>query len=169
MKKLLIPLAFVGLAVGCGDVPTGTEGLTGTDGLTPNRVVAGNSGCYTVSGQLAQSGVLPNITGLVTGDIEGDGAIALGPFVVKGVVVFRPAAMTWQVTGGIVEPLIGQTIHFDMDAVAPLARPPHLKVNYTARVVEGAQKGNLTMHGTSDLSGLPVVNAHYDYHGVICP
>ena len=37
MKKLIVPLVALGLAVGCGEVPTGT------DGLTPDFGVAGST------------------------------------------------------------------------------------------------------------------------------
>ena len=161
MKKLLIPLVSVGLAVGCGDVPTGT------DGLTPNFVVAGESGCYTVSGALDMVG--DPLAGTISGDVIGTVANnAAGPFVVHGEVFFVPVDQTWEVTGGIVEPLFGRTLLFKNAAKGILAQFPLVHINTRMRVVEGAQDGNLTLHGTTDLSTVPN-SSHLEYHGVICP
>jgi hypothetical protein len=156
MKKLLISLVSVGLAVGCGDVPTGT------DGPTPNFGVAGNSGCATVSGAI--DFVFP--FGTLSGDVIGTVENVPGPAVVHGKVVFRPVEQTWKVTGGIVQPLIGRTLVFENAFRGTLAHLPLIGVHTTMRLVEGAQKGNLTLHGTTDLS---TGTAHLEYHGVICP
>jgi len=156
MKRLLIPLVFVGLAVGCGDVPTGT------DGLTPNFELAGNSGCATVSGAI----VFPS--GTLSGDVIGTVVNAAGPVVRHGKVVFRPVVQTWTVTGGIVQPLIGRTLVFENAFRGTLAHLPLIGVNTTMRLVAGAQKGNLTLHGTTDVSTVPRTS-HLEYHGVICP
>jgi len=169
MKKLLIPLLSVGLVVGCGDAPTGTDGFTGTDGLTPNRVVAGNSGCYTVSGVIDQFGTpTGDFAGTISGDVVGLNQVVAGPVVVKGAVVFRTVEQTWDITDGIIEPLIGQTLRFEGGFVGTLAHLPLIGVSTTLRVVEGAQKGNLTIHGTTDVSTAPP-SSHLWYNGVICP
>jgi len=82
--------------------------------------------------------------------------------------VFRPVEQTWAITGGIVEPLIGQTLLLENDFVGITAQFPLVRVNTTARVVEGAERGNLTYHGTTDLSAFPAITSHLEYHGVIC-
>jgi hypothetical protein len=75
---------------------------------------------------------------------------------------------TWEVTGGVVEALIGNTLVFDVDFTGIMAKWPLISINNTARVIAGAQKGNLTQHGTSDMSsGTAIV--HLEYSGAICP
>ena len=130
---------------------------------------AGKSGCYTVSGALDQI-VQPDgsFSGTISGDIQGTVFTVGGPVDIHGVVVFRPVWQTWEVTGGIVVPLIGESVHFENDFVGILAQLPIIHVNTKVRVADGAQKGNLTLHGYTDLSTLPP-SSHLEYHGVICP
>ena len=162
--KQTTPLALLGLALGCrGELPTGTQDLT------PNFAVAGSSGCYTISGALDQAGSPVVLSGPISGDVEGTVVSVGGPTVVQGAVVFRPVAQTWEVTGGIAAPLIGQTLHLENDFVGITAQAPLLRVNTEARVVDGARMGNLTYHGTTDLSNFPAITSHLEYHGVICP
>lgn len=134
----------------------------------PTGGAAGNSGCYTVAGALDQTGQPDgSLSGPISGDVEGTVVTWAGPVVIHGVVVFRPVWQTWEVTGGIVVPLIGTSVHFEIDVVAILAQLPISHVNTTMRVADGAQKGNLTLHGWTDVSGGP--SSHLEYHGVICP
>ncbi len=164
MIKQIIPLALLGFALGCrGELPTGTQYLT------PDFAIAGSSGCYTVSGVLDQAGGPDLLSGTISGDVEGTVVTVAGPLLVRGAVVFRPAEQTWEITGGIVEPLIGQTLHLEIDFVGITAQLPLLRVNDKVRVVEGARIGNLTFHGTTDLSAFPAVTSSLEYHGVICP
>jgi hypothetical protein len=160
MKKLLIPLVCVGLAVGCGDVPTGT------DGPTPNFGVAGNSGCYTVSGVLG--GILGSPF-TISGDVEGTITIVISPPVhVGGVVWSRYGQQTWEITGGIVTPLIGKTVVWEYEflSIWPIGQFPVGTTKSTARLVEGAQRGSFTAHGTYNYF---TAQARQEYHGVICP
>jgi len=130
----------------------------------PNFAVAGNSGCYTVSGAIDQTGG----SGTISGDIEGSIAVVAGPADIAGVVVHRPVEQTWQITGGTVEALIGNTLVFDVDFRGIMEKWPLIRINNTALVIAGAEKGNLTQHGISDMSsGTAIV--HLEYHGVICP
>ena len=165
MIRHIISLALLGFALGCrGEVATGTQDLT------PNFGIAGSSGCYTVFGALdlaASPG--ENLSGTISGDVEGTVVNVAGPAVVQGAVVFRPVEQTWDITGGIVEPLIGQTPHLQNEFVGVIAQLPLVRVNTRARVVEGARMGNLTLHGTTDLSDPTTVTSHLEYHGVICP
>jgi hypothetical protein len=163
MIKHIIPFTFLGFALGCRG-----EGPTATQDLTPNFGIAGSSGCYTVSGSLDQAGGPVALSGTISGDVEGTVITVGGPVVGRGDVVFRPVEQTWAITGGIVEPLIGQTLHLENDFVGINAQPPLLRVNTTARVVEGARIGNLTYHGTTDVSAFPSVTSHLEYDGVIC-
>ena len=159
MKKLLIPLVCVGLAVGCGDVPTGT------DELAPNFGVAGNSGCYTVSGDFD---VIPGSL-TISGDVEGTATIVISPPVhVGGVVWSRYGQQTWEITGGIVTPLIGKTVVWEYEflSIWPIGQFPVGTTKSTARLVEGAQRGSFTAHGTYNAF---TAQARQEYHGVICP
>ena len=156
MIKYIISLMCFGLAFGShADSSTGGA--------------SGNSGCYTVSGALDLAGPAGG-PGTISGDIEGTWANVAGPVDVHGAVVFRPVEQTWVISGGIVEPLIGETVVFENDFTGVIAQLPIILVNTTMRVVEGAQKGNLKLHGWTDTSGLPnFIIIHLDYHGVICP
>jgi len=160
MKKLLIPLVCVGLAVGCGDVPTGT------DELAPNFGVAGKSGCYTVSGVLEFVGSPP---ATISGDVEANAEIVIStPVHVGGVVWSRYGKQTWKITGGIVTPLIGKTVVWEYEflSIWPIGQFPVGTTKSTARLVEGAQRGSFTAHGTYNAF---TAQARQEYHGVICP
>jgi hypothetical protein len=162
MKKLLIPLVSLGLAVGCGDVPTAT------DRLTPNFGLAGEAGCYAVSGAIDQEAVGPDLAGFISGDVEGTNLTVAGPPVLHGEVVSRTVTQTWWVTGGIVDDLVGATLTLEGVFVGTLKKLPQIGVNTRLRVTAGARKGNLTLHGTTDVSTSPI-SSHLEYRGVICP
>ena len=164
MFKPIVPLALLSFTLACnGEAPTSVQELT------PNFGMAGSSGCYSVSGALDQAGNPVTLSGPISGDVEGTVVTVGGPTVVRGAVVFRPVEQTWEITGGIVEPLIGRTLHLDNDFVGITAQLPLVRVNTTARLVGGAQLGNLTYHGTTDFSAFPQITSHLEYHGVICP
>jgi hypothetical protein len=120
-----------------------------------------------VSGDIDQE-FATSFIGTITGDIEG-AITAVGgfPMVWHGPVLMRPVEQTWEISGGIIEELIGETLVFDVNFTGIYAKPGLLSINNTARIVEGAQKGNLTQHGWTETS-YPYIN-HLDYHGVICP
>ncbi|MFC1639258.1 hypothetical protein ACFL3B_00680 [Gemmatimonadota bacterium] len=163
MNKYFVPLLFAVFYVGCGsDMPTGT------DGPMPNFAVAGNSGCFAVSGAIDQEGI-GAISGVISGDVEGTIATVSGPAVINGVVVHRPVEQTWEVSGGTVEALIGETLTFEVDFTGIIQKWPMIRIKNTARVVEGAQKGNLTQHGMTDATAAPWMSVHLQYRGVICP
>jgi hypothetical protein len=154
MIKYIIALMLLGLALS-------------SHADSPNGGAAGKSGCYTVSGALDQT-VQPDgsLSGPISGDIEGTVVTVGGPVDIHGVVVFRPVWQTWEVTGGIVVPLIGTSVHFENDFTGIFAQPPIVLVNTKMRVADGARKGNLTLHGWTDHS---TSSSHLEYHGVICP
>lgn len=164
MVRQIIAVTLLGVGLGCdGEAPTGTPDVT------PTFAVAGSSGCYSVSGALDQVGTGPNqLSGTVSGDVEGSVVTVGGPIDARGVVLSRPGEQTWQITGGIVAALIGHTLRLEVAVVAVAAQPPVFRINTTARVVDGAQKGELTYHGTTDVSTVPITS-HLVYHGVICP
>ena len=158
MIKYIIALMLLGLALSSyADSPTGGA--------------SGKSGCYTVSGEIYQTSIAPApLAGTISGDVEGTVVTLGGPNVFHGAVMFGPIVQTWEVTGGIVEPLIGTTVVFEVDFMGILAQFPILSINNTARVVEGAEKGSLTLHGWTDLTNAPASFVNYlEYHGVICP
>lgn len=128
---------------------------------------ADDAECYAVSGEIDQV-IASGSPGTISGDIEGMITVVAGfPVVSHGAVLMRPVEQTWEISGGIVGDLIGKTLVFEVDFVGINAKPGLLSINNTARVVEGAQKGNLTQHGWTEMS-LPFIN-HLDYYGVICP
>jgi hypothetical protein len=130
---------------------------------------AEGAGCYAVSGEIDQLlGPTGTIYATISGDLEGTFAAFGGPQVFHGAVMTRPVEQTWEISGGIIESLIGETLVFDVDFIGIFAKPGLLSINNTARIVEGAQKGNLTQHGWTELVGPPWLN-HLDYYGVICP
>lgn len=165
MIRYTTPLTLLGIALGCrGEVPTGTQDLI------PDFGIAGNSGCYTVSGALDQAAIPgQSLSGTISGDVEGTVFTVGGPPVVQGAVAFIPAEQTWNITGGIIQSLIGQTLQFDNDVVGILAQLPLARINTQARVVEGARIGNLTLHGITDFSVPGIITSHLEYDGVICP
>jgi len=143
-------------------------------GLMLSLLLAGvaqaeGAGCYAVSGEIDQILYDTGFVGIISGDLEGSFFPVGGfPMVYHGVVLMRPVEQTWEVTGGIIEELIGETLIFDVSFVGIYAKPGLLSINNTARIVEGAQKGNLTQHGWTDYSTDPITG-HLDYFGVICP
>lgn len=166
MLRSIRSLGLFALALGCGEMPTAS-----TSHRPPVLFgVAGNSGCYTISGALDQATTQPApLSGTIVGDVEGTVLTRGGPAVAHGAAVLRPVEQTWNITGGIVTPLIGKTLIFHNEFVGVSAQPPLVQVNTRARIAEGAKMGDLTLHGITDLSAAPVVTSHLEYHGVICP
>ncbi|MEJ2205560.1 MAG: hypothetical protein P8170_15790 [Gemmatimonadota bacterium] len=163
MIKRAIGLALLTAGFGCGG-----EAPTALPDMPPSYGVTGGSGCYAVSGALDQVGTGPNeFGGTISGDVEGSVVTVGGPVLPHGVVLSRPGQQSWRITGGNIDFLIGRTLGLDVEVVAVFARPPVFRINTTARVVDGAT-GNLTYHGTTDVSTVPV-SSHLTYHGVVCP
>lgn len=158
------------LFTACSDSITPiTESVNGSDDLTVNQSNhenANNFKCQTVSGTIDQTGT--PLSGTISGDIEGNVVTYVtGQVEAHGAVLFLPGEQIWDVTGGIIETIIGQTIHLEVDVVG--VKPPLVRINTTARIVDGARKGNLTYHGITDLSDPSLPTSHLEYHGVICP
>ena len=166
MKRSLAALAVIVLAVACSRDPA-----TAPDQGVPTFAAAGNSGCYTVSGEIAQMGSFPFFSGTISGDIEGVVSTQLDPASVRatGVVRSNSGEQTWQVTGGTVPELIGRTVRLALETEVVFAQPPVGRNNTTARVIDGAQRGNLTYHGTLNTTPPPPFASRVEYHGVICP
>lgn len=164
--RYLTVLTGVVLAAGCG-----ADARNGADVFEPQFSRAGNSGCYTVSGEIAQTGVFPSFTGSITGDIEGTVLTQFDPTSrrVAGRVTFTSGLQTWDVTGGSVPELVGQKVVLTLESEVVLARPPVGRNSTTARIVSGAEAGNLTYHGTVITSPPPPFATNVTYRGVICP
>lgn len=166
MKSPFLLVAVVVLVVGCSrDAPTGL------DEPVLNFAAGGSSGCYTVSGDIAQSGRFPSFSGTISGDIEGSVATQLDPASARaaGTVRFNSGEQTWHVTGGNVPDLIGRTVRLALESEIVFAQPPLGRNNTRARVIDGAEAGNLTYHGTLNASPPPPFAVRVEYHGVICP
>lgn len=166
MKKLLIPLVAVALALGCADAPTGT------DGLTPNFKVAGNSGCYIVNFTVHSTldfGTLPELefNGKVSGDLAGTNRAVfdLSTFVITGVKTRVKATVTWDVTHADMGPLGFVTLANGGFTVDP-NDPDITVVHSTERALSGVRKANLNDSGTITAGGTV---ADLQYNGVICP
>ena len=180
MRSLRIAVAVLFLTafvVACGeesltapnDLPTSAESAVSQ---TPDPALGNVSACRSVQFTSHQEGQFPAFAGTVSGDLEGTVDVALG-FEVKfgGVTVHNPSSATWVITGGTVAELIGQTLLTEADAVLSFAPGQGAMglMNGSERVVGGADRGNLTFHGTFDTSGFPLGVVDTEYRGVICP
>lgn len=137
---------------------------------TPSlSAAAGKSGCYTVSGTISETGVFPNFAGTISGDLVGTSNTTLS-FDTRstGAVIHVPGERTLTITGGSVPELIGVTIHEVFDGLTIDEAHPVSRINERTRIVAGAERGNLTTHGTLDLAPFPW-EVELEYRGVICP
>ena len=162
MKKLLILLVSLGLALGCGgDMPTDT------DGLSPNFGVAGNSGCATV--RFTVAGVVFPDPIPVTGDLEGTFVgTFMGDQKFSGVTTANGGTVAWEITGGVLGPLTFETT-FDNRNISTDRPGSPAAVNENSgrhRALSGVQKANLTYAGTFSAISFEI---DHDYNGVICP
>lgn len=161
--------AAAALAVACGDMPSSPDGL-------PSFKVAGNSGCYTVRGTAISTGSpWTNFTGTIEGDLVGTtfSPVGLGWCAGKGAACFGPEETWYEITGGTVPPLIGQTLHAkDRGGAPPVVwtrdNPLVARINGYMDV-QSPGTGKLSMHGTLDITGFPTFVASTRYHGVLCP
>jgi hypothetical protein len=159
-----LSLAFFGLACN-SDMPTGARASP----TAPSFAVAGNSGCYTVVGTITETGVFPNFAGTIAGDLVGTSNTSLSFDVSStGVVIKGPGERTLTITGGNVPQLIGLTLHETFEGLTIFEGHPVILLNERTRIDMGAQSGNLTTHGTLDLSTFPW-QLEVEYRGVICP
>jgi hypothetical protein len=181
-RTALAAVLVAGLvAFGCQGVsPTAAEGpqmapqIPGSASIqgetsTPVAGLSTGPGCYAVSGSIYMEEHPLGAAGTISGDVEGTVLSEFGPIISHGRVKFRPVRYTWWVTGGSVEALVGRTVVFAVDYVGPWNRFPLIRVNVKARVVEGAERGNVTWHGYTDVSAWPEITVNLEYHGVVCP
>jgi hypothetical protein len=165
MKKLLLTLAFAGLAIGCG-------GDTPLDVDSPDFALAGNSGCATVKFDAVGWPVTPDFTVWdteFTGDLEGTGTQTFTePPTPAGVQFHNSGVGLWNVSGGLLGALTFET-EFDNHIIMTDRPGSPSTVNETMgrqRATSGVRKANLTYKGIFSATDLKVYQA---YQGVICP
>jgi len=162
MKSHIVLVAILSSTFGCV-----TDTPTTPDGLTPEFAVAGSSGCYTVSGTIQQTGMTGSFTGTISGDVVGTVTTQTQVTASQGSVNLGTGQQTWQITGGIIEPLIGSTVRLELRTMSVFAQLPLVQLNNSADIIEGAAMGSLTYHGTLDVSSVPFTPT-VEYQGVIC-
>jgi hypothetical protein len=166
MRSALFILGIALIGQACNtDMPTGAQSAP----TRPLFVVAGNSGCYTVAGTISETGVFPTFTGTVSGDLIGTSVTTLG-FDARstGIVIHNPGERTLTITGGSIPQLVGVTIHETFEGLTIFESHPLERINGRVLVDGGAQRGNLTDHGTLNLATFPW-EVEVEYRGVICP
>jgi hypothetical protein len=166
MKKLLIPLLFAGLAVGCnGDAlapPTDDVSLVAS-------VVAGCQAVrFDVALVLGPGGGVGTVTGDLVGTIETEFPNA---GVWHGKAFLNDGIDFIKVGSSSVPGLAGQTIELRHDNMAVGA--PGLgalaRINGHGTIVSPENvSGNLTFHGTFDISPPPPFAVDLTYRGNIC-
>lgn len=166
MRRVFLTLGLGLISQACNtDMPTGAQSFP----PRPSFVVAGNSGCYTVSGTISETGVFPNFSGTISGDLVGTSHTTLSfDARATGVVIHGPGERTLAITGGTVPQLIGRTVHETFDGLSILNTPPLSQINERTRVDAGAQSGILTTHGSLNFATFPW-EVELEYRGVICP
>jgi hypothetical protein len=163
MKKYIMTLTIIGVMMSFfGILPTSGEGMSNTYQLSNTE------GCFAVTGSINQfPDAEGNLAGPISGDLLGNVLTTAGPTEIHGIVVFRDVVQYWEITGGNVEALIGRRLVFENNFRGIINNYPILKVNTTGILVEGAEKGSITLHGWTRLVE-PIEN-YLEYHGVICP
>jgi hypothetical protein len=157
-------------------MPVAPDGLSSSDGL-PSFQVAGNSGCYTVRGVANSTGFPPTFTGTIDGDLQGTAVSDVDPgwCVGKGAACFGYDEHWYTISGGTVPPLIGQTLHVE-DTGSLLGDPVvWTRDNPLVARINGIQRvlspgtGQLSVHGTLDITSFPTFVVSLRYNGVVCP
>ena len=138
---------------------------------SPYLAVAGQSGCHSVVLEAHVTGVFPNFSGVLTGDLEGSVDVVLdGEQTLTGVALHGSGEETWVITGGTIPELFGRTLTWVFTFVQKFAPgqgfTPLLSGTY--RITDGAEGGNLTFHATFDASVFPFA-VDSEYRGVVCP
>lgn len=175
MRTTFLALGLSLVSLSCAnDSPTGTRSPTASELLFSGSTVslsaaAGNSGCYTVAGTMSETGVFPSFTGTVSGDLVGTSNTTLSfDTRATGRVIHVLGERTLTITGGNVPQLIGVTIHEAFEGLTIDEAHPLSRINERTRIVAGAERGNLTTHGTLNLATFPW-EVELEYRGVICP
>ena len=133
----------------------------------PSLAMSGQSGCYTVSGMISETGVFPEFAGVVSGDLEGTSATTVGFDGANGKVISNPGVRTIEVTGGNVPELVGVTLEQSFYGLSVNTGAGPIRINERTNVESGAARGTLTTHGWLNLSVFPW-QVDVTYRGVIC-
>jgi len=132
---------------------------------------AGQSGCHTVALEAHATGEFPYFSGVLSGDLEGTADVVLdGDETSTGVVFHGSGEETWVISGGTIPALVGRTLTSVLTFTQPSApgQEDISLINGTYRIVDGAERGNLTFHATFDASVFPFA-VDSKYRGVVCP
>jgi hypothetical protein len=150
------------------DVPSEPRppALRPADAATPSHLIAGNSGCFIVSGTISETGVPPNFTGTVSGDLVGTSSTMIGEVAFTGAVGHLPGERTLTITGGTIPQLVGVTIHETFDGLTVANGQTLIHINERTRIDAGAT-GNITTHGTLNAAAIPF-QVEVEYKGQIC-
>jgi hypothetical protein len=135
--------------------------------IEPSLAVAGDSGCYTVVGTISETGFFPNFSGVISGDLVGTTVTTIGFGGASGAVIKNPGVRSIEVTGGTVGALVGQTIEESLNGLSIDDGAELVRINERTRIESGAARGNLTTHGSLNLSTTPW-EVEVTYRGVIC-
>jgi len=173
MKRptFVIILVLVGAAwnLGCSRSSGSVSPLSPVAASAAPAIV-GESKCETVHFFAHLAGRFPNFSGTLTGDLEGTVAAQLDlDFEKTGVVYHNPGTETWTIQNSTVPALTGQTIHVESDGVVVQApgQAPTFRMNGRSRILDGPVTGNLTWHGTFDVSVFPIA-VELEYRGPVC-
>lgn len=161
-KKILTALCILMILSIPGVTPASGAELPGA--AQPSEV----NRCYAVQGAIYQSvNEDGNLAGTISGNLVGN-VLTIGGFPeIHGIVIFRDIVQYWEITGGDIEDLTGTTLVFENEFRGILNDYPLMIVNTTATLIEGADSGNITLHGWTSLA--PVVENYLEFHGEICP
>jgi hypothetical protein len=157
-----LSLAFF-LVACASESPVAPEG----EELSPNFAMSGQSGCYTVSGTILETGLFPDFGGVVSGDLEGTSSTTIGIDGISGKVISNPGVRTIEVTGGTVPELIGTTLEQSFYGLSINTGAGPIRINERTTVESGAARGTLTTHGWLNVNVFPW-EVDVTYRGVIC-
>jgi len=168
MRRVLL-VSGVALIGACStDVPSGPRpsALRAADAPIPTHFAAGNSGCYVVSGTISETGVPPNFTGTVSGDLVGTSSTTIDEATFTGAVGHVPGDRTLKITGGTIPALTGSSIHEIFEGLTITTGQPLIRINERTRI-DGGATGSLTTHGTLNAAAFPF-QVEVEYQGQIC-
>jgi len=161
--KSMAALIACALIAGC------TDQAALTDPAEPQFATAGNSGCYTVKFTTIFTPIdVFNLSGQLTGDLEGTADAAfdeVGRF--TGVTLPTAGNIAWNITGGIVSELIGETFHTRIENRNVFLPGTSLVKNVgSLRATDGVEEASLTYVGETSLL---TSESRLDFKGLRCP
>jgi hypothetical protein len=140
--------------------------------LTTTLVQAAEtSGCHWVVLEGHVTGEFPEFSGVLSGDLQGTIDVVLDDEETSiGDVIRGSGEETWVISGGTIPALVGRTLTsvFTFVQRYPPGQESISFINGLYRVVDGAERGNLTFHAIFNASVLPFT-VDSKYRGVVCP